>query len=51
MKQGGRSQAPNKLTGDSKGLQVIFITIRYLPDLTRHLPVAYSVIEEIVEGF
>jgi hypothetical protein len=28
-----------------------FFTIRHLPDLTRHLPAYYSVIEEIVEGF
>jgi hypothetical protein len=33
------------------GLQEVFTTIRQLPDLTPHLPVAYSVIEEIVEGF
>src|ERR1700690_2133814 len=36
---------------DSTGLQAVFTTTRHLPDLTRHLPVAYSVIEEIVEGF
>jgi hypothetical protein len=33
------------------GVQAVFITIRSLPDLTRHIPAAYSVIEEIVEGF
>jgi hypothetical protein len=33
------------------GLQAVFITIRHLPDLTRQIPAAYSVIEEIVEGF
>jgi hypothetical protein len=31
--------------------QKVSDTIRQLPDLTRHIPVAYSVIEEIVEGF
>src|ERR1019366_9608253 len=36
---------------DSKGLQAVFGTTRHLPDLTRHIPVAHSVIEEIVEGF
>src|ERR1035437_892059 len=36
---------------DSKGLQEIFGTTRHLPDLTRHIPAAYTVIEEIVEGF
>src|ERR1035437_3112944 len=36
---------------DSKGLQEIFGTTRHLPDLTRHAHAAYSVIEEIVEGF
>jgi hypothetical protein len=34
-----------------KGVQEVSATIRALPDLTRQLPVAYSVIEEIVEGF
>jgi hypothetical protein len=33
------------------GVQALFDTIRPLPDLTRHLPAACSVIEEIVEGF
>jgi hypothetical protein len=36
---------------DFTGVQVVFNTIRQLPDLTRHLPAAYSVIEEIIEGF
>src|ERR1039457_1883262 len=36
---------------DSKGLQAVFGITRHLPDLTRHIPVAHSVIEEIVEGF
>src|SRR5665647_533543 len=36
---------------DLTRVQALFITIRYLPDLTRHIPAAYSVIEEIVEGF
>jgi hypothetical protein len=34
-----------------KGVQEVSTTIRELPDLTRQSPVAYSVIEEIVEGF
>jgi hypothetical protein len=33
------------------GIQALFITIPSLPDLTRHIPAAYPVIEEIVEGF
>jgi hypothetical protein len=33
------------------GVQDHFGTTRPLQDLTRHIPVAYSVIEEIVEGF
>jgi hypothetical protein len=33
-----------------KRLQEVSDTIRPLPDLTRHAPAAYSVIEEIVEG-
>jgi hypothetical protein len=36
---------------DFTEVQEVFNTIRQLPDLTRHLPVSYSVIEEIVEGF
>ena len=36
---------------DFTGVQALFGTIRHVPDLTRHLPAAYSVIEEIVEGF
>ncbi|MGD0351850.1 MAG: hypothetical protein ABSB84_16265 [Verrucomicrobiota bacterium] len=36
---------------DYTGLQEVSDTIRQLPDLTRHLPAYYSVIEEIVEGF
>jgi hypothetical protein len=32
-------------------LQVVFRTTRHLPDLTLRLHPAYSVIEEIVEGF
>ena len=36
---------------DSTAVQALFDTIRQLPDLTRHIPAAYSVIEEIVEGF
>ena len=34
-----------------KGVQEVSATIRALPDLTRHSPAAYSVIEETVEGF
>jgi hypothetical protein len=33
------------------GLQTVSGTTRHLPDLTRHAHPAYSVIEEIVEGF
>jgi hypothetical protein len=33
------------------GVQEVSVTIRALPDLTRQSPVAYSVIEEFVEGF
>jgi hypothetical protein len=36
---------------DSKGVQAVFVTTRHLPALTRHAHPAYSVIEEIVEGF
>jgi hypothetical protein len=36
---------------DFTGLQEVSDTIRRLPDLTRHVHSAYSVIEEIVEGF
>jgi hypothetical protein len=36
---------------DSTGLQEVFSTTRHLPDLTRHIHNAYSVIEEFVEGF
>jgi hypothetical protein len=36
---------------DSKGLQAVFTTTRYLPVLTRLLHPAHSVIEETVEGF
>jgi hypothetical protein len=36
---------------DFTGLQEVFGTARHLPDLTRHVHAAYSVIEEIVEGF
>jgi hypothetical protein len=36
---------------DFKGLQTVFGTTRHLPDLTRRLYPAYSVIEEIIEGF
>jgi hypothetical protein len=36
---------------DFTGVQAVFNTIRQLPDLTRHLPASYSVIEEIIEGF
>jgi hypothetical protein len=36
---------------DFTGLQEVSDTIRHLPDLTRHIPGTYSVIEEIVEGF
>jgi hypothetical protein len=36
---------------DFTGLQALFGTTRHTPDLTRHLHPAYSVIEEIVEGF
>jgi hypothetical protein len=39
------------INADFTGLQEVSDTIRPLPDLTRHIPVAYSVIEEIVEGF
>lgn len=34
-----------------KGFKRFFGTTRFLPALTRHLYPAYSVIEEIVEGF
>ena len=33
------------------GVQEVSNTIGPLPDLTRHLHPAYSIIEEIVEGF
>jgi hypothetical protein len=33
------------------GVQAVFGTTHHLPALTRHLLAAYSVIEEIVEGF
>jgi hypothetical protein len=36
---------------DSKGLQTVFGTPRHLPDKKHHIHPAYSVIEEIVEGF
>jgi hypothetical protein len=36
---------------DFTGLQAVFGTTRHLPDLTRRIPAAYSVIEEFVEGF
>jgi hypothetical protein len=36
---------------DFMGLQEVSVTIRSLPDITRHLSAYYSVIEEIVEGF
>jgi hypothetical protein len=36
---------------DFTAFQEVFVTTRHLPDLTRHLHPAYSVIEEIVEGF
>jgi hypothetical protein len=36
---------------DLTRVQAVSNTIRQLSDLTRHLPAAYSVIEEIVEGF
>jgi hypothetical protein len=36
---------------DFTRVQAVFNTIRQLPDLTRHLPGYYSLIEEIVEGF
>jgi len=36
---------------DFTGLQEVSDIIRQLPDLTRHTPTAYSVIEEFVEGF
>jgi hypothetical protein len=36
---------------DFKGPQAVFTTTPHLPDLTRNLHAAYSVIEEIVEGF
>ena len=43
------------LRGDFKpdftGLQEVSNTTRQLPDLSRHTPAYYSVIEEIVEGF
>jgi hypothetical protein len=35
---------------DFMRVQDVFITTRHLPDLTRHIPAAYPVIEEIVEG-
>jgi hypothetical protein len=34
-----------------KGFKLFFGTARHLPDLTPHIHPAYSVIEEIVEGF
>jgi hypothetical protein len=33
------------------GFQGVFDTADHLPDLSRHLPGYWSVIEEIVEGF
>jgi hypothetical protein len=36
---------------DFTGLQEVSDAIRRLPDLTRHIHGAYSVIEEFVEGF
>ena len=36
---------------DFTGLQEVSDPIRQLPNLTRHVPAASSVIEEIVEGF
>jgi hypothetical protein len=36
---------------DSKGLQEVFGTTRHASALTRHLPPAYSVIQEFVESF
>jgi hypothetical protein len=33
------------------GVQALYETIRHIPDLTRHTPAAYSVIEGFVEGF
>jgi hypothetical protein len=36
---------------DFKWVQALFGTTRHLPALTRHIPGACSVIEEIVEGF
>jgi hypothetical protein len=33
------------------GVQAVFDTIRHIPGLTRRIPAAYPVIEEIVEGF
>jgi hypothetical protein len=34
-----------------QGFQALFITIRQLSDLSRHIPISYPVIEEIIEGF
>jgi hypothetical protein len=36
---------------DPKGFQAVFGTTRHLPALTRNAHPAYSVVEEIVEGF
>jgi len=38
-------------TADFTGVQAVYGAIGTLPDLTRHIPTANSVIEEIVEGF
>jgi hypothetical protein len=36
---------------DFTSVQALFTITRHAPALTRHLPAAYSVIEEFVEGF
>jgi hypothetical protein len=38
-------------TADFTGVQEVYGPICALPDLTHHIPTAYSVVEEIVEGF
>jgi hypothetical protein len=42
---------PGYFNIDATGLHAVIGTARYLPAITRHTHAAYSVIEEIVEGF
>jgi len=42
---------PGDINTVFKGVREVSATIRALPGLTRQSPVAYSVIEEIIEGF